>query len=60
MPEWGEGALVVVPCGSEVGTGAIGGVQTPSRLGGGRSTDGRGRTKTYTDTRHRGVMAQTW
>lgn len=35
MPEGGERALVVVPGGAEVGTSAVGRVQTPSRLGGG-------------------------
>lgn len=41
MPEGGEGAVVVVPGGSEVGTGTVGGVQTPSRLGGGGSREGQ-------------------
>lgn len=36
MPEGGEGTLIVVPGGSEVGTSTVGGVQTPSRLGGWR------------------------
>lgn len=47
MPEGGEGALIVVPGGSEVGTSTVGGVQTPSRLGGGGSRDGQ---DTHTST----------
>lgn len=47
MPEGGESALVVVPGGSEVGTSTVGGVHTPSCLGGGGSRDGQD-TNTFT------------
>lgn len=53
MPEGGECALVVVPGGAEVGTSAIGRVQTPSRLGGGwegGSTKGWGNTHVLAHT----------
>lgn len=65
MPEGGECALVVVPGGAEVGTSAVGRVQTPSRLGGGGggggSTKGRGNTHVYTHTHTRThTHTQTW
>lgn len=52
MPEGGECTLVVVPGGAEVRTGAVGRVQTPSRLG---EREGRARKggKTHTHARIR-------
>lgn len=56
MPEGGEGAVVVVPGGSEVGTSTVGGVQTPSRLGGGGHTHIH--MYTHVHTRHGGVRSE--
>ena len=63
MPEVGERALVVVPGGAEVGTSAIGRVQTPSRLGGlggWAQKDGVTHmcTCTHTHTHRRGTKGQ--
>lgn len=54
MPEGGEGALVVVPGGSEVGTSTVGGVHTPSCLGGGGSRDGCVHTYKHTHMTQKG------
>lgn len=51
MPEGGECALVVMPGGSEVWTSAIGGVQTPSCLGGGREQRSTGYMYTHRHTK---------
>lgn len=67
MPEGGKGAVVVVPGGSEVGTSAVRGVQTPSCLGegGGRDTNAftcihKHRTHTHTHTHMKVCIHKNW
>lgn len=55
MPEGGEGALVVLPRGTEVGTGTVCGVEPPSRLGVRVDT----RRQTHIDGRN-SIMVRRW
>lgn len=50
MPEGRESALVVVPGGSEVGTSTVGGVHTPSCLGGGGAEMDKTQTHSHVHT----------
>lgn len=60
MPEGGESALVVVPGGSEVGTSTVGGVHTPSCLGGGGAEMDKTQTHSHVHTHEHTEMTQTW